>query len=397
MTASPESASVSAPLDRRWREQAERRQQAALPSGRVAVSCSAPLGTGGLGRHLKEVVDALQRSASPTVCICASTREQDPRPGSGRPSIPDPATLLARSPIPLSLGLRTRAFMVEFDAYAARRLPTAEHLIAFNGQALTQFKAARRAGYQSRALVSANSHLRRVARQHARARRLYPLEGSWATHLVRRNCAEYAQADRIYVASEYTRQSFLEEGFSDESLSRFQFTPDPRYRPSASPPSADTFNIVYVGSLSVVKGVPLLIDAVRRLPHTDVRLVLVGGWGTRGMRRFIQGACAEDPRISSGAGRPAGASARRATVRPPQLRGRLRVRARGGARLRCPGDRQRGHRNEGSDRFPAHRAGPAHGRSGRAQRGDRRRLPRRDPAWIAARMTSANSSRTGVV
>ena len=39
------------------------------------------------------------------------------------------------------------------------------------------------------------------------------------------------------------------------------------------------------------------MDAVRRLAHLDLRLRLVGGWGTPGMRRFIQSACAGDRRI----------------------------------------------------------------------------------------------------
>jgi glycosyltransferase involved in cell wall biosynthesis len=308
MTTSPEpqlsGAQQHGPLGRRWREEVEATQEGVLPSGSMAVSCSAPLGVGGLGRHLKEIVDALERRAQPTLCICGSTRESDPQPRSRKQGVPDLATLLVRAPIPLSPGWRTRAFMVEFDAYAALRLPAAEHLIAFNGQALGQFTAARRAGFTSLALVSANSHLRRVARQHAQAHRQYPLEGSWATHLVKRNLREYTQADRIYVGSEYTRESFLEEGFSDESLSRFQFTPDPRYEPDSTRQSAETFNIVFVGSLSVPKGVPLLVDAVRRLPFADIRLVLVGGWATRGMRRFIETACAEDPRITSGPGDP---------------------------------------------------------------------------------------------
>src|SRR5208283_3463120 len=49
---------------------------------------------------------------------------------------------------------------------------------------------------------------------------------------------------------------------------------------------------------------PLLIDAVRRLPHADMRLLLVGGWETRGMRRFIENACADDRRISVRPGDP---------------------------------------------------------------------------------------------
>jgi glycosyltransferase involved in cell wall biosynthesis len=308
MTRSPKPLMRNAPpsprLGRRWLEQAERSQEAALPSGSIAVSCSAPLGTGGLGRHLKELVDACSRSGRSTACICGSSSDTDPQPRRRGLGVPDPASLLARSPVPLSPGLRARASAVDFDEYAARRLPAADHLIAFNGQALAQLRAAGRAHYVSTSLVSANSHLRRVVRQHAQAHRQYPLERSWATSLLRRNLAEYRSADRIFVASEYTRESFIEEGFPDESLSHFQFTPDPRFAPATAPRSSDVFNIVYVGSLTVAKGVPLLVDAVRRLPYADIRLVLVGGWASRGMRLFIQRSSAEDPRISSGPGDP---------------------------------------------------------------------------------------------
>lgn len=291
-----------------WREAALRAQQAALPDGHVAVSCSAPLGVGGLGRHLGEISGALDRAGRPNEVISGSTPAPAPSHarhgaaiGRRRPRL---SGLLARAPIPMSPGVRTRASMADFDAYAAARLPRAEHLIAFNGQALKQFRAARRAGYRSLELVSANSHLRQVARRHAQALERYPLEGSWTTHLLARNLAEYARAERIYVASRYVRESFEAEGFAAERLVDFPLTPDPRYSAGVSRASGDRFEIVYVGSLAVHKGVPLLIDAVRRLGHSDIRLVLVGGWGTRGMRRFVQAACAEDRRILLSPGDP---------------------------------------------------------------------------------------------
>jgi glycosyltransferase involved in cell wall biosynthesis len=311
------------PCGKRWRQAAGSAQEAAMPRGRVVVTCSAPLGKGGLGRHLSEILAALARAGQPAIGICGSTRADDPGSVAGLPAPADPSPgpagtvrafcTRAICGLPgLSPGLRTRAFVVEFDAYAARRLPAGEHLIAFNSQALTQFQAARKAGYQSLALVSANSHLGRVARRHAQARARYPLEGSWTARLVKRNLAEYERADRIYVASEYVRESFLAEGFAEERLVRFPLTPDPRYTPAAdgqaqAPDSAsasDSFDVVYVGSLAVHKGVPLLIDAFRRLSHRDMRLLLVGGWGTRGMRRFVQRACATDPRILAGPGDP---------------------------------------------------------------------------------------------
>jgi glycosyltransferase involved in cell wall biosynthesis len=297
-----------------WREAAASAQESALPSGRVVVSCSARLGSGGLGRHLCEIVDALRRGGRRAHVISGSTRRSSPNAAISHQrhmfGIPYLSGVLSAAPVPVSAALRTRAFMSEFDAYAARRLPEVEHLIAFNGQATTQFRAARRAGYESIELVSANSHIRRVARQHALAHRAYPLERSWTTHLVKRNLGEYARADRIYVSSRYVRESFLEEGFSEELLSDFPLTPDPRYERVREPPASARFDIVYIGSLAVHKGVPLLVEAFRRLPYGDMRLLLVGGWRTRGMRRFIEGECARDRRISICPGDPL-----------PQLRG----------------------------------------------------------------------------
>jgi glycosyltransferase involved in cell wall biosynthesis len=193
---------------------------------------------------------------------------------------------------------------VAFDGYAAQRLPRAEHLIAFNGQALKQFSAAKQARYKSVSLLSANSHLSNVVRQHAKAHRQYPLERSWATRLVRRSRLEYERADRIYVASRYTWESFVEEGYPEELLSLFPFVPDPRFVPDDSSTTSDTFDVVFTGRLTVDKGIPLLVDAVSRLDHTDLRLVLVGGWSSRGMRRFLQEAVARDSRISIGPGDP---------------------------------------------------------------------------------------------
>jgi glycosyltransferase involved in cell wall biosynthesis len=296
------------PCDAHWRDATARAQEAVLPPGRVLVSCSAPLGAGGLGRHLEEIVGALERRGQPALCVCGSTRHSG-SPAARRPPrhalrIPYLTRVLSAMPLPSSPAVRARAFATEFDAYASQQLPHAEHLIAFNGQALAQMRTARRQGYASTALVSANSHLRRLLRQHALAHRQYPLEGSWATHMLKRNLAEYARAERIYVASRYVRESFLEEGFPEEVLAHFPLMPDARYTNDGPRESSDRFDVVYVGSLAVHKGLPLLIDAFGRLPHRDMRLRLIGSWGTRAMRRFVEKACANDARLSVCPGDP---------------------------------------------------------------------------------------------
>jgi glycosyltransferase involved in cell wall biosynthesis len=325
------------PLGTRWRAAREAAQEQAMPSGQTVVSSPAPFGAGGLGRHLQEIADALdRRGGPPAICMCGVAHQgQRPSPTTSSRHHELHVSGLATSLRPLtrfSPAWSNLRQSVAFDGYAARRLPGAgEHLIAFNGQALKQFDAAKRANYDSISLLSANSHLRRVVRQHARAHRQYPLEGSWATRLLGRNLEEYERADRIYVASRYTWESFVEEGCREEVLSLFPFTPDPRYAPevasapapdaaapqvsnavaspasdAAAPPAcaSDTFDVVFIGRLCVAKGVPLLVDALTRLPHRDLRLVLVGGWSSRGMRRFLQEACARDPRIEIGPGDP---------------------------------------------------------------------------------------------
>lgn len=345
-------------LDAEWRAAREAAQEEALPSGRVVVSCPAPFGAGGLGRHLQEIADALDRRGPPAECLCGPAREHmSVSPSSHHHELHMSGLATALRPLTrFSPAWSSLRHSVAFDRCAAERLPPGDHLIAFNGQALRQLAAARRAGltdiasstgpgpgpgpgagagigvsvsvgpgalrrpgpariqraaYESVSLLSANPHLRRVVHQHEVAHRQYPIEGSWATRLLRRNLREYELADRIYVASRYTWSSFAEEGYPEDRLALFPFLPDPRFRPeppSGAPPGtarrADTFDVVFTGRLCVAKGVPLLVDAVRRLPHPDLRLILVGGWSSRGMRRFLARARAADPRIEIGPGDP---------------------------------------------------------------------------------------------
>ena len=276
-----------------------------MPSGATVVTCPAPFGTGGLGRHLKEIVDALQRHGQPSLHISETAGLEGPSRNRRQLG----ARLSGRVLAPLgrvSAAWRIWSASVAFDARAAERLPAAENLIAFNGTALEQLRSAPGLGYGSRSLVAANSHFRNVLRQHALAHRQYPVEPPWPTHLLRRNLREYELADRIHVASRYIWDSFVAEGFPEDRLSLFPLTPDPRFapRPPSQAGGPATFDVVYVGSLTVHKGVPLLVDAFRRLAHEDMRLVLVGGWKSPGMRRFIQRTCAEDPRVQVRPGDP---------------------------------------------------------------------------------------------
>lgn len=272
-----------------------------MPSGPVAVTCPAPPDSGGLGRHLREILDALERRGARADCFCASS----PPPSRGR--LTRRARMTALRPLTrTSRAWRMWARSVDFDRAAAAALEPAEaHLIAFNGTALAQMRAARKAA-RPLSLVAANSHFRQVLERHATACAAYPIERPWVTHLLARNLAEYELADRILVASDYIHDSFVARGVAAERLARFPLTPHPRFQPpvAATGPGASTFDVVYVGSLQVHKGVPLLIEAFSALKAEDMRLVLVGGWATRTMRRHLQRAQARDGRIAIAPGDP---------------------------------------------------------------------------------------------
>ncbi|HXB65441.1 MAG TPA: glycosyltransferase [Solirubrobacteraceae bacterium] len=297
-------ASNRGPLDAEWRAEAARAQERALPAGHVVVSCAASLGVAGLGRHAHEIVDALERRGEGS-SFCISAHDSDEGGGSWRGASRRRALARALGPLGrVSPARRVSRAWGEFDRYAANRLPRGEHLIAFSGQALAQLGAAHEQRYRSVALVSGGVHVRSLVRRHEAAHRRYPLERSHARRVPERQLLEYEQAHRIYVASAYTWESFAEHGAGAEKLERFPLTPHPRFQPAAGSERAATFDLVYVGGLSVAKGVPLLIDAMRRLPYEDLRLVLVGGWKSRGMRRFVERARAADPRIGVVAGDP---------------------------------------------------------------------------------------------
>jgi len=299
------SENLDRPANGDWRADAKRKQLRALPDGPTIVSSTGPYGSGGLGQHLADLVEGLRAEGNLAGYLTPRPAPHDAGGLATAVGLPGPAKVVLRAPIDIPPGWRVLVGNLGFDLAGARRLPPdADHLLVFNGQALRHIAAARRLDYRSVGLVSANAHLAYEARQFERARRQYPIERPWAARNVRRNLAEYSSVDYIHVSSRYVWESFVNEGFPEERLRLFPLVPNERFKPRDAPPTVSTFNVVYIGSIAVHKGVPLLIDAVRSLPYEDLRLVLVGGWGTRRMRRHIEAARAADPRVEVRPGDP---------------------------------------------------------------------------------------------
>jgi len=269
----------------------------------TVVACPAPYGIAGMGRHLAEVV-AAAREAGDDVRYFASAIAPDDTAGIALP--PRWSHLVVRyTPLRWARSDHSWLANVEFDRAVMRRLRPGRRLFGFQGSALATFRRARRLGYEELHLEAAGTHVDHARRMFDAAYRAHPLETDWlGPRLLARTKLEYETADVIWINSEYSRETFLAAGIAPAKLRRRWLTVDPKYKPASSPARYEGLNIVYVGSLSVAKGIPLLIEAFSGLDDPEARLTLVGGSSSRGMRRYLDETLRHDDRIRIAPGHP---------------------------------------------------------------------------------------------
>ena len=87
---------------------------------------------------------------------------------------------------------------------------------------------------------------------------------------------EYAMADLITVPSEFAARSFYEKGFSREKIHVIPYGVDPSVFHPVGEPDPDSFDVLFVGALTIRKGIVHLIRAFERLEHKNKRLTFIG-------------------------------------------------------------------------------------------------------------------------
>ena len=268
---------------------------------RKSVACSVPYGSGGLGLHFTQIVETIRFEGKLGRYYTPQPQEGD---ASGKKVVNQLSQDLNYPPVRQSSGWRNYLDGELFDRSVASQMTHADSFQGFGGQSLHSFNRARQLGCEQLILMAANSHVDHVSRQHRQATATFNLERSWLNDVQRRKTIlEYQAADFIEVASEYTRKSFLDAGFSPEKLVRTILNVHPRFVPQCREPDG-VFRIVYTGSLTVMKGIPILLEAFSRFPERNSQLILVGGWATGGMRRYIEFWLAKDTRIRLSPGDP---------------------------------------------------------------------------------------------
>jgi glycosyltransferase involved in cell wall biosynthesis len=269
------------------------------------IACSVSYGSGGLGRHFAQLVEEYRVAGLLDRYYTPGIKPGDEANGT---VVTDPLfpLLMARTPLRYSRGWTGYLSGDLYDLAVARAMTRAPAAyMAFGGLALRSFRRATQLGCRHLELIAANSHVDNVAQRHAQSIQRYGIESTWLNAAqIRKTKREYALADTIYVASEYTRQTFLAAGFPATKLVRQELATPPRFAPPPSWPDDGVFRIVYIGSITVMKGVPVLLDAFARLTDKNAELTLVGGWTSRGMRRMMEAQMARDPRIKVAPGDP---------------------------------------------------------------------------------------------
>jgi glycosyltransferase involved in cell wall biosynthesis len=81
--------------------------------------------------------------------------------------------------------------------------------------------------------------------------------------VVEQEITEYDLADCVVVPSKFVERTFLEKGFPKEKIFRNNFGSNALFRPTK--PKRDKFTVLYVGNLSLRKGLPYLFQAVEKL------------------------------------------------------------------------------------------------------------------------------------
>ncbi len=271
-----------------------------MSSGLTVVTCPAPYGSGGLGRHLEVVVQALRAEGRRVRYLATAVPEHDP----DGVAVPLPA--FSRTPFRFHPGCLAWLGNEAFDRAVARRLHSLgeiESLIVFSGAARWTL---RRAGAEVETLLeSPTVHIDRAAALFRQARRHHPVEPIWLSPLLRMKMrAEYRLARSISVASELARDSFLTAGVPVGRLRRRRLTSAPRFQPRRPHEAHRGLRVVAVGSISVPKGVPVLLDAFARVTDPEACLTLVGGWTNPWMRRYIEHRLRADPRLRVAPGDP---------------------------------------------------------------------------------------------
>lgn len=165
---------------------------------------------------------------------------------------------------------------ITFGTWVARNLPECDLYVGLSGSALPAGKKAQARG--ARYVCDRGSSHIRVQNQLLREEHdLWGLPFSGIDpRVIASEEAEYDAADCITVPSGFVRSSFLSQGVPFEKIRLLPYGVNlSRFQPVAEP-AAGRFDVLFVGGMSLRKGVQYLVQAYKKLNHPAKSLTFVG-------------------------------------------------------------------------------------------------------------------------
>ena len=220
---------------------------------------------GYLKRFLTTVFDGTQTSLDPRLC-----REI---------KLPAAIALAIRLlPIPGSLYWSYFAGDNLFDQMARRYVDECDFFHAFNNYGLYSMRKAKQK-YGATTIVERSAGNpayvdRLLSEEYAKWGLKLPAGHRW---MLAKQAREFAEADYVMVPSDFVWRTMLAEGVPESKLVRVHLGFDPaRFAPPESPRDDGIFRVIYVGALSLQKGLPYLLEAFRALDLPKSELLFVG-------------------------------------------------------------------------------------------------------------------------
>lgn len=162
------------------------------------------------------------------------------------------------------------------DAFVLKRLPICDALVGLSGSSLA---CGRRMKDQGKVFVvdrgSWHAREQREVVLSEYSKYGFPYFGMEEPGIQREE-AEYAIADAIFVPSTPAVESFVKQGVPLEKLRQIPYGVDLSQFYPEGEPTQESFDILFVGSISIRKGFPYLVDAFINLDHPKKSLTVIG-------------------------------------------------------------------------------------------------------------------------
>ncbi len=163
-----------------------------------------------------------------------------------------------------------------FGNWVAKSLPKCDLYVGLSGSSLPAGKSAHSQG--AAYVCDRGSADIRVQDQLLREEHALwdmPFAGIDARTIAREE-AEYAEADLVTVPSIFAYRSFVEQGIPAEKLRLLPYGVNvSRFQPVAVP-ATERFDVLFVGAMSLQKGIQYLVQAYQKINHPNKSLTFVG-------------------------------------------------------------------------------------------------------------------------